>query len=122
MNVYELASSIGARVLTAEQTPPPHISSVYAGDRMSDLVSQAGSGTLLVTNLDGSQLLRVAALMDSPALCFVGGLVPDPERIAAAAAQGTVLLVSPHGLYETCGLLFQALGRRTAASPPGSEP
>ena len=119
MNVYGLAAAIGAKVFTAEQTPPPVVERVYAGDRMSDLVSQARAGTLLVTNLDGSQLLRVTQRMDGPALCFVSGLVPKPEQIAAAAEQGTVLLGSPYGLYETCGRIFQVLSRAVAPATGG---
>ena len=51
------------------------IAKIYAGDRVSDLLDQASDTTLLVTNLMSLQLIRLAELMDVPAVCFVNGAV-----------------------------------------------
>ena len=124
MQAHELAERIGARVLTRAAAPSPLVGRVVAGDRMSDLIEAATANTLLVTHLDSLQLLRAAGLMDVPVLCYVGGLNPCPETLVAAEAQGMLVLVSPFGLYETCGRLYQLLGGCTiqGSRPPAPEP
>ncbi len=60
-------------------------------------------------------MLRVAELMDVPGICFVGGIQPDKAVIELAQASGTLLLVSPVGVFETCGLIYRHLGGEPAA-------
>lgn len=110
MNLRELVEHLGAVTLTPGVSLDLPVERVYAGDRMSDLINAAGPGMLLVTNLDGAQLLRVAELMDVAGVCLARGATPKPETVAAAAAQGVVLLASPGDLFETCGLLYERIG------------
>jgi hypothetical protein len=116
MNLRELVEHLGAVTLTPGVSLDVPVDRVYAGDRMSDLINAAGPGMLLVTNLDGAQLLRVAELMDVAGVCLARGAAPKPETVAAAAAQGVVLLASPGDLFETCGLLYERIG----ATAPGN--
>jgi len=110
MNLATVVRQLGAAVLTPGLPLDTAVERVWAGDRMSDLISAAGPGTLLVTNLDGVQLLRVAELMETAGVCFAQGAAPRPEVVAAAAARGLVLLASPAPLFETCGRLYRCLG------------
>ncbi len=85
------------------------IAKIYAGDRVSDLLNEASDKTLLVSNLASVQMLRVAELMDVPGICFVNGVEPDAEVVALARENGTLLMVSPDGVFETCGRIYQHL-------------
>jgi hypothetical protein len=90
--------------VVAEGHPPGRpVDRVYAGDRISDLLTHASPRTLLVTNLPSALVACVAELMDVPAICLVGGQAITPEIIAKAKAQGMFLMVSSADLYETCG-------------------
>jgi hypothetical protein len=109
MTVMELAQNIGARILLPGKPGTGEISRIYAGDRMSDLLEQASSDTLLVTHLANPHLAQVAELMDVPGICLVQGVTPEPELMAAAAACGTALLLSPVGLLDTCSRLERCL-------------
>ena len=109
MKLSELASRIGAEILTQGLCGDAEIGRVYAGDRVSDLLNEASSETLLVTSLSGRQIVRIAELMDVPAICLVKGTRPDADMIAAAAQKGTAVLVSPDGMFETCGRLYDCL-------------
>jgi hypothetical protein len=112
----ELASCIGARVISSGGTCPQRIvEKIYAGDRVSDLLNEASDRTLLVTNLMSLQMIRVAELMDVPAICFVNGIAPEPEIIEHADSAGTTLMVSPIGVFETCGLIYQSLAVASVA-------
>jgi redox-sensing transcriptional repressor len=109
MKLEELATNIGARVVTPGKPGGTRVDKVYAGDRVSDLLNEASDKTLLVSNLASVQMLRVAELMDVPGICFVNGVEPDTEMIELAQDNDTLLMVSPQGVFETCGLIFQAL-------------
>jgi redox-sensing transcriptional repressor len=109
MKLEDLAHNIGARVITPGRPGGTEIAKIYAGDRVSDLLNEASDQTLLVSNLASVQLLRVAELMDVPGICFVNDVEPDADVVELARQNGTLLLVSPAGVFETCGLIYQVL-------------
>ncbi|HUT32188.1 MAG TPA: hypothetical protein VNE39_01800 [Planctomycetota bacterium] len=117
MRLDELAGRLGARVLTPEVDLARPVEGVYAGDRMSDLLNHAGATTLVVTNLATPQLMRAATLMDASGICLLNGVVPEPALLAAASAGGTAVVVSPFGMFETCGRLYQCLSGGRRATP-----
>jgi hypothetical protein len=109
VKLNELAQHIGAKVLTPGKAIDIRLDSVYAGDRISDLLGAAGDHALLVTNLASTHLVRVAELMDIPGICMVNGQTPDERMIQAAKEHGTLLMVSAKGLFETSGRIYQSL-------------
>jgi len=113
MKLEDLAQSIGARIVTPGKPGGTEVARIYAGDRVSDLLNEASDKTLLVSNLASMQMLRVAELMDVPGICFVNGAEPDDEMAELARANGTLLMVSPAGVFETCGLIYQHLSGET---------
>ena len=109
MKLELLAQTIGAKVLT-DLASAPDIRRVYAGDRMSDLLNQVTDTTLLVTNLSNSAIVRIIELMDVPGVCLLNGVEPESAIVDAAQEHGAALMVSPFGMFETCGRLYQLLG------------
>ena len=110
MKLTELADRIGAQiVLNAEKATDIEVDRIYAGDTISRILSEVSNTTLLVTNLANSLLPRVADLMDVPGICLLNGVTPKTELLGGASEHGTVILVSPVGMFETCGRLYQCL-------------
>jgi redox-sensing transcriptional repressor len=109
MKLEDLAGLIGAHIVTPGAPGGTEIAKIYAGDRVSDLLNEASDKTLLVSNLASVQMLRVAELMDVPGICFVNGVEPDADVVALARENGTLLMVSPDGVFETCGRIYQHL-------------
>ena len=101
MKLMELAERMGARV-EANGSEQAEIVRFYAGDRMSDILREVGRDTLLVTGLNGPQLLRVASLMDLPGICLLHWISPDRTWVERAGKAGTGVMVSPHDKSETC--------------------
>jgi hypothetical protein len=62
------------------------------------------------------QMIRLAELMDVPGICFVNGVRPEPEIVAKAETNGTTLMISPIGVFETCGLIYQSLAAAPTAA------
>jgi hypothetical protein len=111
MNVKEIAQRIDAQLYLGEGSGDTPLAHIYAADTMSDLIAHAAPDTLLVTSLCNNQLIRVAELMDVPAICLVSGSCPaSVELLARARAAGTAILVSRVGLEETCTLFESFLG------------
>lgn len=109
MKLDDLAERIGATIVTPARSGRERITRIFAGDRVSDLLNQASATTLLVSNLASVQMVRIAELMDVPGICFVNGAEPDEEICTLARANGTMIMVSPIGVFETCGVLYQTL-------------
>lgn len=109
MKVKELAVTIGAEMLVAGKNADAEIKKVCAGDKVSDLLTGASPETLIVTGLSGVQLVRLAGLMDSPAICVVGAADMDRKVVCAAEKNGTAILRSPFGMFETCGRIYACL-------------
>jgi hypothetical protein len=109
MKLADLAEQIGAAVLTPGRGLATRVDQVYAADRISELLDAAADNVLLVSNLPGSHLLRLAELMDVPGICLVNRQMPEAALIDAAREHGTLLMVSSAGLFETCGRLYQCL-------------
>jgi hypothetical protein len=117
MRLAYLADKIGAQVLTNRDIAARvEIERAYAGDAMSNLLSEGSQTTLLVTNLSNAMLPRVAQLVDAAGLCLLNGLRAEPEIVRAAEKRGIVLMVSPVGMFETCGRLYECLDVERSAS------
>lgn len=110
MKLAELAKEIDGKILThRDKAETLEVERVYAGDRMSDMLNEASANTLLVTNLTNAVLVRLAELMDAPGICLLNDNNPEQELIDAAVEHGTVLVVSPVGMFGTCGRLYGCL-------------
>jgi redox-sensing transcriptional repressor len=118
LKLQEIARQIDARVLTPRPEDAGVVTRVYAGDRVRDLLNEASSETLLVTNLVSAQMVRVAKLMELPGICFVDGADPPADILDLAVEGGILVMVSPVGTFETCGLIYRYLASR----PNGDRP
>lgn len=83
------------------------VSSCYACDLISDILTFEGSDAILLTGLTNAQVIRTAEIMDFVAICFVRGKKPQPETIKQAEAKGLPLFVTKLTMYESCGKLYQ---------------
>jgi hypothetical protein len=110
----DIAAGLDAEVLThADRARRLEVSRARAANTVSELLMCGGPSTLLVTELAGSHLVRVAELLDVPCLCLLGPNAPSARFVEAAARVGTVVLRAEGRLDEAEGLL-RHLGVRVA--------
>jgi hypothetical protein len=114
MMIRELAEHLSARIVTGGGCRETPVERVYAGDRISDLLGQTSDRTLVVTNLVGASLMRVAELADIPAICLLNGREPEQPVKEGAERSGIVVLVSPFDMFETCGRRYRVRNGRSA--------
>ena len=81
---------------------------ISAADLMSDVLTFAESGSLLLTGLCNPQVVRTVEMADIAAIVFVRGKHPPPETVALAKEKGIPLATTPHTMFEVCGRLHRA--------------
>lgn len=84
------------------------IEKVAASDLMSDVLALSEPGSLLVTGLATPQCVRTAGVVGIPVVLIVRNRDIMPETKNAAELSGVVLCVTKKGMYEVCGILYQA--------------
>ncbi len=115
MKIEDLCTSDVVRLLVRPASSSREIARLHASNTMSDLIANAAHDTLLVTSLSNNQLIRIAELMDVPAICLVDGAAPSTELVERAGAAGTTLLSSSLCLEASRDLLEARLRAAGAA-------
>jgi predicted transcriptional regulator len=108
MTLAEVLSIIEGRLISENLDLSQEVSMACGADLMSDVLAFTHAGTLLLTGLTNSQVIRTAEMAGISAIVFVRGKWPPPETIALAQDKGIPLLASKYTMYETCGRLYQA--------------
>ena len=103
----DLKDSIDAQVLCGQDLLSVEISSVSASDMMSDALTFAKEGSMMVTGLINLQVVRTAEMAGVVAICFVRGKRPEEETIMLAKEKNIPLLTAELSMYEVCGRLHQ---------------
>ncbi len=97
-----------AEVLVGERLLDRPVLAVEATDMMSQVLAFAKPGTVLLTGLTNVQVVNTAEVAGLAGVVFVRGQRPPEAVIAKAEAHSLPLLLTPHSLYEACGLLHQS--------------
>ncbi|MCG3136551.1 MAG: hypothetical protein HJJLKODD_00385 [Phycisphaerae bacterium] len=116
MKLADLFHELHIEVYAHGHNTPITQRQVFAGDRISDLLQHSSEGTLLITNLLGSHLLRLVELVDVSAICLLNRQPTPVELLPSAEKNRTWIVVSPLGLFETCGRIYEVLQREEQIS------
>ena len=101
MTVRDLAAS-GFRFL-CDADPDREISGVYVGDLLSWVMGRAEENQLWLTVMTNVNVVAVASLVNTCAVLFCEGCVPDEDVCRAAREKGINLLATEQRMYE-CSL------------------
>jgi len=75
---------------------------VFASDLMSDVLTSAEPGSLLLTGLANSHVIRTCSIADLAGVVFVQGKRPDAEAIDQARAESLPLIATKMPMFEVC--------------------
>lgn len=107
MKVADIVKAIDGEILVLPAVNV-EVDCAFAADLMSDILIFAHPQMLMITGLTNSQTIRTAEMADIPVILFVRGKRPSDVMLALAEEIGIGILFSPHTMYETSGLLYQA--------------
>ena len=109
MRLREVRGTLDAQWVSKAKngdTDEQDVLTCQASDLISDILSFRGPGSLLLTGLTNTQVIRTAEILDFVAICFVRGKTPQPETVQLAQEKGIPLLATPLLMFEACGLLY----------------
>ena len=107
MTVGEIKELLNCEVITGEDLLDTEVRTACGSDMMSDVLAFAKTSCALLTGLCNPQVIRAAEMMDIVAIIFVRGKMPDQTMIQMADELSLPLLVTPHRMFSSCGVLYE---------------
>lgn len=108
MKILEIQELLHANLLCGEGFEDVEIEQAFAADMMSDVLAFVREGTVLLTGLVNTHVIRTAEMLDLRCIVFVRGKEIPDEILDFARDQSLIVLSTEKTLYMTCGLLFAA--------------
>lgn len=106
MKIGEMVAVLNGRLLAGEDKKNLELNRAYAADLLSDVLALTQERTMLVTGLTSPQVIRVAELLDIPAIIFVRGKLPPGESMKFIRELDIPVIATSLTMFETCGLLY----------------
>ena len=75
---------------------------VFASDLMSDVLTSAEPGSLLLTGLANAHVVCTCSVADLAGVVFVQGKRPAPDVVTEAGTKGIPLIATRMTMFETC--------------------
>ena len=106
MTLNDVKIILNADVIVGEEHLDMEVKTAFGADLMSDVLAFAKAGSLLLTGLTNSQVIRTANILDIAAIILVRGKKPSTETINLAKELKIPLLTTKYILFETAGRLY----------------
>lgn len=108
ITLEEVRKLLNAEVLSGEDLSIK-VEVVGAADLLSDVLATSKPGTLLLTGLVSTQVIRTAVVADLCGVVFVRGKKPGDEILALARESGIPVLATQLKMFESAGRLYKAI-------------
>lgn len=116
MRLATMAQLLEAEPLSQRWNSELEVEFGAAADLMSDVLSLAKPGSVLVTGLTNPQVIRTSEVAEVAAIVLVRGKQPVLETTAMAMEAGIPLFTTALTMFEACGRLYGAGMRPTSSS------
>jgi predicted transcriptional regulator len=108
LTLARVSDLLGAEVLSGDDLNIP-VHTISAADLLSDVLATSKSGTLLLTGLINTQVIRTAIVADLCGVVFVRGKKPGEEILSLARESRIPVLGTPLKMFEAAGRLYMAI-------------
>ena len=106
MTLREVKEILDAEVIVGHDRLGLEIKEAGCADLMSDVLVYCKAGSLLLTGLNNSQVIRTADVLDIAAIVIVRGKRPFPDTIQLAEELRIPILTTKYILFESVGRLY----------------
>ncbi|HOK06469.1 MAG TPA: DRTGG domain-containing protein [Syntrophales bacterium] len=106
MTLREVKDILEAEVIVGHDQLDKEVKTGFGADLMSDVLAFAKPGSLLLTGLTNSQVIRTSDVLDIAAIIMVRGKRPSMEAIRLAEELRIPILATKYILFETAGRLY----------------
>jgi predicted transcriptional regulator len=108
LTLAKVREILGAEVLNGEDLSVK-VAEIGAADLLSDVLAMSKTGTLLLTGLVSTQVIRTAVIAELCGVVFVRGKKPGKEILALAKESGIPVLGTNLKMFEAAGRLYTAI-------------
>jgi len=98
----DVLALLDGELLTASTAPEAAFQKVFASDLMSDVLTAAEPGSLLLTGLVNAHVVCTCSVADLAGVVFVQGKRPAPDVIGQAQAKSLPLIATKMTMFEAC--------------------
>jgi hypothetical protein len=98
----DVLALLDGELLTPSTSPEAIFQKVFASDLMSDVLTAAEPGALLLTGLANGHVVSACSVADIAGIVFVQGKRPAPEVIGEALAKNLPLMATKMTMFEAC--------------------
>ncbi len=109
MKLTDIVEELQLTVKTGAGLLDREVTGGYVSDLMSDVMANAGEGSLWVTLQIHQNIVAVAVMKSLAGIVLINGREPEPATVQKAETEGIPILVSEMPAFELAGRLF-ALG------------
>jgi len=106
LKLREVIDILEAEVIVGDENLDLEVKTAFGADLMSDVLAYAKAGSMLLTGLTNTQVVRTANVLDIAAIILVRGKKPSSETIALAKELKIPILTTKYILFETAGRLY----------------
>ncbi|HOG10815.1 MAG TPA: DRTGG domain-containing protein [Smithella sp.] len=106
MKLREVKDILNADVIVGEDKLDIEVETAFGADLMSDVLAFAKAGSMLLTGLTNTQVVRIANVLDIAAIILVRGKKLSTEAISLATDIHIPILTTKYILFETAGRLY----------------
>lgn len=106
MDIAKISELVGGKIVSGGGDTSPDIRSVCSTDLMSDVLRFASKGSLLVTALNQTQVIRTAEIADIPAVIMSMGKNIEKEMTQLAEEKNIALISTDLPTFTACGILY----------------
>jgi predicted transcriptional regulator len=106
LKLSEVKEILDADVIVGGDKLDMEVKTAFGADLMSDVLAFAKGGSILLTGLTNSQVIRTADILDIAAIVLVRGKKPSTETIDLAKELKIPILTTKYILFETAGRLY----------------
>lgn len=109
-----LMTLVSGELLTPGMDLETECSKVFASDLMSDVLTFMEPGSILITGLVNTHVVRTARLADVTAIVVVQGKRPDMKVITEAQEHNVPIIATGCSMFEACSRISHSFpeGRR----------
>ncbi len=98
----DVLALLDGELLTPATAPEAAFRKVFASDLMSDVLTSAEPGSLLLTGLANGHVVCTCSVADLAAVVFVQGKRPAPGVVEEARARGIPLMATKMTMFAAC--------------------
>jgi predicted transcriptional regulator len=106
LKLREVKEILDANIVVGQEKMDMEVYTAFGADLMSDVIAFAKAGSLLLTGLTNSQVVKTASSRNIAAIILVRGKEPSTEAIEMAKDLQIPILTTKYILFETAGILY----------------